>query len=72
MRDAHDKALSLLRARLFAIKNGILPSTLEVASYDLPDGVEWPNDLNDHRKPSALGESNRALQKTLATKVDTA
>lgn len=47
---ARDAALSLLRAKLYALAN-IKQEKRVVASYRLPDGDEYPHELSDFREP---------------------
>jgi hypothetical protein len=53
-REALKKAEKIMRSRLWAAQNGLKRPDLEavIAEYDLPDDVEYPNDLGDYRKPS--------------------
>jgi protein subunit release factor B len=39
----------LLKAKLWAAKN-LPPSSDVVAIYELPDGIQWPDNLNDFRE----------------------
>ncbi len=43
------KAIKLLKARLWALKNQTVPDA-EIAVYELPDGVLDPNELNEYRR----------------------
>lgn len=47
---ARDAAMSLLRSRLYANAHIKQPDAL-AASYDLPDGDEYPMELEDFRNP---------------------
>lgn len=51
VREAHRKALNLLRSRVAAARSGLRPSSSVVASYVLPDGLSAPDDLGLYRKP---------------------
>ena len=45
-------AMKVLRSRLWAKQNGFKRPTLDdvVARYNLPDDIEYPNDLNDYNE----------------------
>lgn len=40
---------SVLRARLWALQNGLQPSSEVVAHYDLPDDSRHPYELDPHK-----------------------
>jgi hypothetical protein len=49
-RQAHVKALTLLRSRVWAAQNGFARSDAEVGSYELPDGEQCPHEMSEYRK----------------------
>lgn len=55
-REMQQIAISVIRSRLVAEQIGAGRSTKEVACYDLPDGMEYPNDLLPFRSPPMSNE----------------
>jgi len=51
MIQAKQWAEGLLRARVWASRNGLKRPCSEIANYELPDSDQWP-DLNEFRKDS--------------------
>lgn len=49
-RAMRDKAMAVVRSRLWAREHGIELNNQVVATYDLPDGEEYPHELRDFRK----------------------
>jgi protein subunit release factor A len=50
MPQAKRQAESLLHARVWAAQNGMKRPCAEIATYDLPDDVQWPSDLYEYRQ----------------------
>ena len=50
MPQAKRQAESLLRARVWAAQNGLKRPCAEIARYELPNDVQWPSELSEHRK----------------------
>lgn len=50
-REAKEKAMRLLRSRVYAkTKLGMQASDYV---YDLPDSEQWPNDISVHKRPDS-------------------
>lgn len=46
---ARDVAIKLLKARIYAKHNSLTQPAREIATYDLPDDEQFPNDLTEYR-----------------------
>ena len=55
MPQAKRQAETLLRARVWAAQNGLKRPCAEIASYELPNDVQWPSELREHRKDTPNG-----------------
>lgn len=51
-----EMGLKVIRSRLWALQHGIKRPELDdvISEYNLPDDVEYPNDLEDYRKSLKL------------------